>query len=320
MAWADGIQRRSRVIGFGFGVVKKYGDDQGGRQAALITYYGFLSLFPLLLLAVTILSRILVHDPHLRQRMIDAVVPEALHSTVDHSLTTLPSGGIALAVGLVGLLFAGTGVVFSAYQTVNDIATVPYRSRFGFVPRYLRVFGMLALLFVGTVSVGALTVGATALPNVAGVSKIAAVAGSAVVIFVVLLVGAKLFLGRRAGFADTWPAAFPGAVAIALVLAIGGPLLARFVKRSGPIYGSFATVAGMFALLYLVSQALVYSAEIAAVRRARLWPRALDSNHPTPADERAQLLLARRDEQLPSARVQIDWTRPAADLGGSSQD
>ena len=37
---------------------------------------------------------------------------------------------------------------------------------------------------------------------------------------------------------------------------------------------SIATVAGMFALLYLVGQALVYAAEIAAVRYARLWPRA----------------------------------------------
>ena len=43
----------------------------------------------------------------------------------------------------------------------------------------------------------------------------------------------------------------------------------------------------MFALLYLVSQALVYSAEIAAVRYAGLWPRALDQNRPTAADVRA---------------------------------
>jgi hypothetical protein len=49
IAWADGMQRRHGVLGFPYAVVKKYGDDAGGRQAALITYYGFLSNFPLLL-------------------------------------------------------------------------------------------------------------------------------------------------------------------------------------------------------------------------------------------------------------------------------
>ena len=60
-----------------------------------------------------------------------------------------------------------------------------------------------------------------------------------------------------------------------VVLNAGAPLLARLVAKAGPVYGSFATVAGMFALLYLVGRALVYAAEVAAVRYARLWPRAL---------------------------------------------
>ncbi len=61
-----------------------------------------------------------------------------------------------------------------------------------------------------------------------------------------------------------------------LALNLGAPVLARLVSKAGPVYGTFATVAGMFALLYLVSQALVYAAEVAAVRYAGLWPRALD--------------------------------------------
>jgi uncharacterized BrkB/YihY/UPF0761 family membrane protein len=55
------------VLGFPYAVVKKYGDDAGGRQAALITYYGFLSIFPLLLLGVAVLSRVLADHPDLRQ-------------------------------------------------------------------------------------------------------------------------------------------------------------------------------------------------------------------------------------------------------------
>jgi membrane protein len=56
IAWADGLQRRHGVLGFPYAVIKKYGDDEGGRHAALITYYGFLSIFPLLLLGVAVLT------------------------------------------------------------------------------------------------------------------------------------------------------------------------------------------------------------------------------------------------------------------------
>ena len=90
-----------------------------------------------------------------------------------------------------------------------------------------------------------------------------------------------------------------------MVLNAGAPLLARLVTKAGPVYGSFATVAGMFALLYLVGQALVYAAEVAAVRYARLWPRALDLTRPTAADVRALTLLACEQERIPAARIQF---------------
>ena len=95
-AWADRLQRGHGVLGFPYAVVKKYGDDEGGRQAALITYYGFLSIFPLLLLGVAILSRVLADHPDLRQRLIAEIVPQALRSTVEHSLTSLPTSTIPL--------------------------------------------------------------------------------------------------------------------------------------------------------------------------------------------------------------------------------
>ncbi len=75
----------------------------------------------------------------------------------------------------------------------------------------------------------------------------------------------------------------------------------------------------MFALLYLVSQTLVYAAEVAAVRHARLWPRARDLSRPTAADSRALALLAREQERIPAARVELHLvtrgSSPASDRG-----
>jgi membrane protein len=304
-AWADRLQRKHGVLGFPYAVLKKYGDDAGDRQAALITYYGFLSIFPLLLLGVAVLSRVLADHPDLRQRLINEIVPEALQSTVEHSLAALPTSTIPFAIGLIGLLLSGTGVVFSAYQTLNHVAAVRHRFRAGFLSRYVRVLVVLAMLLLGALATGALTVVATALPDQPGLERAAAVLGSVLIVFAVLLLGAKLLLARPAPVRALWPGAVLGAAAVTVVLNAGPPLLARLVTKAGPVYGSFATVAGMFALLYLVGQALVYAAEVAAVRYARLWPRALDEDHPTAADARALALLAREQERIPAARVEF---------------
>ena len=316
-AWADRVQRRHGVLGFPYAVIKKYGDDDGGREAALMTYYGFLSIFPLLLLGVAVLSRVLADNPELRQRLITATIPAALRSTVENSLTALPTSTVPFVIGLIGLLFSGTGVVFSASQTLNNVAAVPRRLRGSFWSRYIRVFGMLAALLLGAVAVGALTVVVTALPGVPEAERAAAVLGSAVVIFAVLLFGARLLLARPAPVRALWPAAVLGAAAVTLALNLGAPLLARLVTKAGPVYGSFATVAGMFALLYLVNQALVYAAEVAAVRYARLWPRALDVNRPTAADVRVMTLLAREQERIRAARVGFRLVSPDSSTAGN---
>jgi len=213
--------------------------------------------------------------------------------------------GLPFVAGLIGLLLSGTGVVFSAYQTLNHVATVRYRLRAGFFSRYVRVFVVLVTLLAGALATGALMVVATALPGQPGLERAAAVLGSALVVFAVLLLGAKLLLARPAPVRALWPGAIMGAAVVTVVLRAGAPLLARLVAKAGPVYGSFATVAGMFALLYLVGQALVYAAEVAAVRYARLWPRALDVNRPTAADARALALLAREQERIPAARVEF---------------
>src|SRR4029077_18533536 len=181
IAWADRLQRKHGVLGFPYAVVKKYGDDDGGRQAALITYYGFLSIFPLLLLGVAVLSRVLADHADLRRRLIAGIVPPAVRPTIEHSLDTMPTSPVPVVVGLVGLLLSGTGVVFSAYQTLNHVAAVRHRLRAGFFSRYVRVFAVLAMLMAGARATGSLAVVATALPRHSGVQQAAAVLGSALV-------------------------------------------------------------------------------------------------------------------------------------------
>ena len=305
--WADATQRRHAVFGFPYAVVKKYGDDEGGRHAALLTYYGFLSIFPLLLLIVVVVTAVVRNDPALRQKLLDAIIPEALQSVVNTDVLSLPTSGIPLVAALVGLLFAGMGIVFSAYQTLNHLAAVPHRKRLEFVPRYARIVAMLLILIAGAFGIGAFTVVAGALPDLPGLSRVAVYLGTTAIVFLLLWSATGLLLPHRARFLIVWPAALVGSLAITGLLTFGAVVLPRLVAKSGPVYGSFATIVGLFTLIYLVSQVVVYAAEIAIVRRRRLWPRALDTLNPTDADRRSLLYLAREQERIRVQRIDADF-------------
>jgi uncharacterized BrkB/YihY/UPF0761 family membrane protein len=232
------------------------------------------------------------------------MVPHALQPSVEQAAATLPASTVAFVVGLGSLALTGSGVVSSAYRTVNHVAAVPYRARAGFFSRYLRVVVVLLLILTGAVAVGGLTVAGAALPGVPGLARVLAALGSCLVAFGILLLAARMLLDRPAPAGALWPAAAPAAVAVTLVLQLGAVVLPRIVRSAGPVYGSFATVAGMFTLLYMLSVVLVHAAEIAAVYRARLWPRSLDRGRPTAADVRALDLLAREQERVPGQRIE----------------
>jgi membrane protein len=304
----DDLQRRCPPVAFCYAVVRKYLDDGGAREAALITYYGFLSLFPVLLLGAAVVSRIFVNSPDLRQDVVAAIVPPSLQADVADSVAVLSRSRAALLAGLIGLGYSGAGVVFSAYFTLNHLAAVPYRDRRGMLSRLPRVFAGLAVILAGSIAAGLLTVAVAATPH--GLSRTLGLAASCLVSGVVLTVLARLLLDRPAPLDALWPAALIGAVAVTTTLNLGAVVLPRLVHGAGLVYGGFATVAGVFTLLYVLSNVLVLAAEVATVRHGRLWPRALDARRPTTADRRALALLTREQDRSRPTRQEQGRDQP----------
>ena len=100
-----------RSVAFPLAVVYKYFDDTGGYLAALITYYGFVSLFPLLLLLSTVLGFVLSGDPHLQQQVLTRRCSSSRWSAISCSDPKRIGGGAAgLVVGFLGSLYGGLGV------------------------------------------------------------------------------------------------------------------------------------------------------------------------------------------------------------------
>src|ERR1700682_4480084 len=147
----DAFQQRHVLPSFVVGVIKKFGDDSAGTLAALIAYYGFLSLFPLLLILTTLLGLFFANDTSLHDRIIHStfgqfpVVGTQLASK--NGVHSLRSGSVVgLVVGLLGLVWGSFGVSQAAQRTMAEVWNIPGVIRPGFLPRLGRSLGFLALL------------------------------------------------------------------------------------------------------------------------------------------------------------------------------
>ncbi len=298
----DRLQSRFTVVAFGYAVFKKYADDEGSRLAALLAYYSFLSLFPLLIGFFAVLNTVLADRPDLVLQLVDDIVPPEYQQQVIDAYQSLPASGPALVVALVGLLLSGTAGVFSFYAMTNQVFCVPYRFRYGFGPRYVKVLLLVLLLGVGTlvVAVGSAVVGT--LGGFAAIQRVGVFAVVWSVAFAVLVVAPKALARRPLEWGEVLPGAALGAVAMTAFISLGSLVVSRFIASSSPVYGAFATVVGIISVLFIVSNAVVFCYEISVVRAWQLWPRGVDINLLFPADERAYTLLTLMDERMPSQR------------------
>jgi uncharacterized BrkB/YihY/UPF0761 family membrane protein len=301
----DRLQASNGLIAFAYATFKKYADDEGSRLAALLAYYGFMSLFPLAIAGFAVLSTILRNRQDLVDELVADIVPTEYQDQVVTAYESLPASGPAYVIAIVGLLLAGTAGVFSMYAMVNQVFCVPYRFRYGFGPRYLRVLLLVVLMGVGVLVV---TVGSALVTNVTGIAFVQRAGGAALLWAVasgLLYASAMLLTRRRLTFAEVGLGAMLGGLAMTTIIGLGSALVGRFVANSSAVYGVFASVVGVFSVLFLVSNAIVFSFEISVVRAWRLWPRGVDINLLFPADERAYALLTLMDERMPSQRNSI---------------
>src|SRR5690242_4174683 len=147
-------------LAFPYAVVKKYGDDQAGGLAAQLTYYGFLAVFPLLLVLSTILGLLLRHDPSLQQRIVGTAVAQLpiIGTQIRHNIHAFPGSWLAIALGMVGALYGALGSVRVAQTAMNTVWDIPRKRWPNFVLSIGRSLLML-VAFAVLIAASALTSG-----------------------------------------------------------------------------------------------------------------------------------------------------------------
>jgi membrane protein len=303
----DHLQQRHRWLAFPAAVMKKFGDDEAGSMAALIAYYGFVSLFPLLLVLVTVLGFVLEGDQKTQTEVLHSTLGQfpIIGDQLQRNIHSLKGSVGALAIGVVGLLLGGLGIVGATQNAFQQVWHIPRKRRPNFLTWRLRGIGLLAvlglLLVVSTVAAGYVT---------------AQTAGTIAVLGGVLIALASNLLLFFAAFRFLSPDEIPtrdlipgvvfAAVLWQILQHIGGYYVAHVVRHAQETSGLFAFVLGLLAWLYLGGQVTLIAAEINVVRARHLWPRSFTAPL-LDADRRALTSSAETEERVQQENVEVTF-------------
>lgn len=275
----DALQRRHPALGIPVAVIYKYIDDHGVYLSVLITYYGFLALFPMMLLLTALLGFLLEGYPRLRTQILNTAVSQFPVIGSEISREGFSGSTVAVVIGVVVALWAAIRASQATLHMMNVCWAVPRNER----PDPLRspihalpLVAVAGLMLLGT------TVG-TVLATSAGAYgvELQRIVPILVTLFSFMVAVLVFSLGMWLG--TSYPLRYGQVLPGALVAALGWLLLQRFgitysnqiVARSGDTYGVFAVVLGLLVFIFIAAQLVVLAVEVNVVLVKRLWPRAL---------------------------------------------
>jgi YihY family inner membrane protein len=311
----DAFQQRHRWAGFPLAVVYKFFDDQGGYLAALITYYGFLSVFPVLLILASVLGFLLRDNPDLRTQILNSALSQ--FPVIGQDLGDpkgLTGSTEAVIIGLVGSLYGTLGVAQATQNAMNTMWAVPRNRRPNPITSRLRslvLLGTGGLTFLLTASLSGLGT------NGYGLSIGTLIRASASVLSVVLTAAFFVFLFRASTTralrrVDVLPGAIGAAVVWQVLQIFGTQYVGGVVRNADATNGVFAIVLGLIAWIYLATISLLLCVQANVVRVRRLYPRTLltpftDDVDLTDADQRAYTSYARAQRTKDFESVNVSF-------------
>ena len=310
----DRFQQRHVVPSFVFGVIKKFGDDSAGTLVALIAYYGFLSLFPLLLVLTTLLGLFFAHDAALQTRIINSAVGQfpivGKQLAGPDGVKSLRSGSVVgLSVGIVGLVWGSLGVSQAAQRAMAEVWNVPGVIRPGFLPRLGRSMEFLAILALDVVLTTFLA-GTVTLGHGPLWSQVVFGALGLAVSVILYVLGFRVLTPKSIETNYLIPGAILAGVGWTVLQYAGTLLVGHTLRHASQVYGYFGSILGLISFLYLAAELTVYAAEVNVVRMRHLYPRSIAPPPLTAADRAVLSAIAEQGERRPEQRVHVEF--PAA--------
>lgn len=317
---ADRFQQRHQQLGFPVAVYRKYSDDQGGNLANLVAYWAFFSMFPLLLVAITILGLVGVGEGTFK----DTLSTFPLIGPDIQSQQGLKGSPVALAIGIAVALWSGLAVFRTIETAFDAVWEVPMADRPNFAKQLLRSFKALVVLGIGFIVALGLSGVATGGSSIHVHLPLALrlLAGLAAVALDILgfCIAYRFLTMRELGFRDVLPGACVAGVGFFVLQLAGTALVSHGSKGHTGATSAIALVLGMLWWFSLQAQVAIYGAEINVVRVEKLWPRTLVDAPGTEADERAFQAYAEEKAYRPNETVETEFHDVPDDPDGPAGD
>jgi membrane protein len=308
IASVDAWQREHALGGFPVAVLKKFSEDRASSLAALVAYYAFFSLFPLLLALVSVLGFVLEGNPSLQREVVDTALGRipVIGAQLSDDLEPLTGSGIALAIGLGGALWAGLGVTVAFGIAFSQIWDVPRVEQPSGLRRRLRGLGALTILAATLVAATLATGAAVGGGLDAAMEQVLAVVGSLAGNVVVFLTIFTLLTPGPRHVRALFPGVAVAAVGWLVLQSIGGWYVDHVIANASATYGTFALVIGLLSWFWLGAQLVLVAAEVNVVLSRALWPRSL-AGELEPADRRALQRFAQAARLDSREEISVDF-------------
>ena len=309
LARIDRWQQRHRPLAFTVAVARKFAEDGAGYLAALVSYFAFFSLFPLLMALTAVLGMVLEGNPDLQQRITGTATAQIPIVGSQLGVGTLTGSTWAVVIGTTVALWSGLRVIDAAQTALNEVWAVPLVDRPRLARRRLKsllLFVVVGLSLLASVVVGSL---ASLVSGVSGQSRIAVYVVTALLNTGVFLFAFRFLPEVRLRWSELLPGSVFAAIGWFVVSVPGALYIQRTINRSEAVYADFAGVIGLLTFFFLASQVVIVGAEINAVLARRLWPRSLLYRFGvhTEADERAYASIAAATAQIHSQQVTVSY-------------
>ncbi len=317
----DRWQQRVPALAIPIAVIKKFVDDGVDRLGVQIAYWGFFSVFALLLAFASILGFVFDNNPHLQRQLLNSTLERmpVIGPQIKGNIGSLTGSGVALAIGIAAALWTGLGVTLAIGNAQDRIWAVPRVRRAGFVSSRLR--GLLVLALIGTINVVTTVAVGLVVAGGAGstVVRVLGILGSAAFDLVLFTSSFRLLTTADVSTRQVLPGALLATGFWLALQAVGGILVTKVLAGSSQTYGGFAAVVGLLSWLLLASELIMLAAELNVVLARRLWPRSL-SGQLLEADKRAFGDLARAEQIDKRQQIAVSFDQPAVPPTAPEED
>jgi membrane protein len=240
------------------------------RNAAVITYYGFLSVFPLFMVASAVLALLLRTNEGLKEEILNTAVAQfpVIGTQIRDESGALQGSLVAVVIGLLVTLWAATRAFVGLQSAFDDAWEIALNARANIFVTRLRALAGVGI--IGTAILGATVVSAlAAAANLPILSRGGLAVATVAINVAVLITMIRTLTAAKVTWSMAVPGAVLGGIGFGVLQITGATIVSRYLASASDTTGVFGTVFALLGWLNLHAILTISAVELNAALARR---------------------------------------------------